>query len=376
MFTMKMSRLFRGVDWVLFLATLPIVGAGILTMNAFVGDNYFASRQIVWLAVSVIVFFGASAIDWRFAKQPRVLIALYILLNLVLGGLFTLSSIKGATSWIHFGLFAVEPGDLMKILLILILAKYFCRRHIEIANIRHIIISGVYALIPFILILLQPDFGTAVVILSIWFGMTMVSGISKKHFFSLVGAGIMIFVILWVSIFTPRQQNRITDFIYPLRDVHGSGYNALQSQIAVGSGQILGKGVGFGTQSRLKFLPEYETDFIFAAFAEEWGFVGVLLLLLCYGVIAWRVVANALVAGTNFETLFCVGYGIFIMTHFAINTGMNVGLLPVTGITLPFMSYGGTHLIVEYLGLGMLMSMRRYAHATHRENMHNEFSGI
>lgn len=373
---MNFRSLFPHVDWVLFLATLPIVGGGILTMNAFTGQNYFAVRQSIWLAVSVLVFLAASRIDWRFAKRPRVLVALYISLNIILLALFTAGRVKGAQSWFSLGFFAVEPVELMKLLLIVMLAKYFHRRHIEIANVKHIIVSGLYAIIPFILVLLQPDFGAAMIIGLVWFGMTMVSGISKKHFFSLIGAGAMIFLLLWMFVFKPYQKNRILNFVDPLRDVRGSGYNAFQSQIAVGSGQLLGKGVGFGTQSRLKFLPEYQTDFIFAAFAEEWGFVGVMIILLCYGIIAWRIVAHAFVAGTNFETLFCAGYGIFIMAHFTINAGMNVGLLPITGITLPFMSYGGTHLITEYLGMGMLASMGRYARATHRENMKNEFLGI
>ncbi|MFA6006702.1 MAG: rod shape-determining protein RodA [Candidatus Paceibacterota bacterium] len=373
---MQIKAFLRGIDWVLFFATLPIVGAGILTMNAFTGQNYFAIRQIIWLLASIFVFFIATRIDWRFAKRPRILVASYLFLNLLLLGLFAAAKIKGASSWFHFGIFAIEPSEFVKILLIIILAKYFHRRHIEIANFKHIFISGLYAAVPLVLVLLQPDFGSAIIILIIWFGMTMVSGISKKHFFTLIGSGILAFLLLWLFIFKPYQKNRILNFIDPLRDVRGSGYNAFQSQIAVGSGQILGKGVGFGTQSRLKFLPEYQTDFIFAAFAEEWGFMGVSLLLICYGIIAWRIIANAFVSGTNFETLFCAGYGIFIMAHFAINAGMNVGLLPVTGITLPFMSYGGTHLIVEYLGLGMIMSMRRYARATHRDNMKNEFLGI
>lgn len=373
---MKLKAFFRQIDWLLFLATLPIIGAGIVTMNSFTGANYFAIRQIIWLFVSVVVFFIASRIDWRFAKRPRVLVLVYVLLNMILLALFAASRIKGAQSWLSFGLFAVEPAELMKLLLVVMLAKYFHRRHIEIANVKHVVVSGIYAAVPFFFVLAQPDFGSAMIIAIIWFGMTMVSGISKKHFFALIGTGVVTFILLWLFVFKPYQKNRILNFIEPLRDIRGSGYNAFQSQIAVGSGQLLGKGVGFGTQSRLKFLPEYQTDFIFAAFAEEWGFIGVLIILLCYGIIAWRIMANAFVGGTNFETLFCVGYGIFIMAHFAINVGMNIGLLPVTGITLPFMSYGGTHLVVEYLGLGMIMSMGRYARATHRDNMQNEFLGI
>ena len=139
--------------------------------------------------------------------------------------------------------------------------------------------------------------------------------------------------------------------------------------VTVGSGELFGKGIGFGTQSRLEFLPEYETDFIFAAFAEEWGFVGVLLLFGLFGVVLWRILANAQYGATNFETLFGVGLAVLFMSHFMIHVGMNIGLLPVTGTTVPFLSYGGSHLVMEFLGLGMLMGMRRYARSIRRDEL-------
>ena len=139
--------------------------------------------------------------------------------------------------------------------------------------------------------------------------------------------------------------------------------------------QVFGKGIGYGTQSRLKFLPEYQTDFIFAAFSEEWGFMGVLILLTCFSIVIWRILHNSFTGATNFEVLFGLGLAIYFMSHFTVNVGMNLGLLPVTGITLPFVSYGGSHLLSEFTGLGILMSMRRYSRATHRDNMKNEFLG-
>ena len=264
----------------------------------------------------------------------------------------------------------------MKLILILVLAKYFSRRHIEIAHYKHILVSGMYAFIPFILVLIQPDFGSAVILFAIWFGMTAVSGISKKHLLVVFGSGALAFVLLWSFVLVPYQKDRIKTFIHPLTDIRGAGYNAYQSTIAVGSGGLFGKGVGYGTQSRLKFLPEYQTDFIFASFAEEWGFVGVTLLLLCYGVIIWRILLNAMHGATNFEILFALGFAVFLMTQFIIHIGMNMGLLPVTGQTLPFMSYGGSHLVTEFAGIGILMSMRQYARVSHPSRMKNEFLGI
>ena len=175
--------------------------------------------------------------------------------------------------------------------------------------------------------------------------------------------------------FKDYQKNRILNFIHPLTDIHGTGYNAYQSTIAVGSGEILGKGLGYGTQSRLKFLPEYQTDFIFAAFAEEWGFIGVLILFFLFGVVIWRTVLIARSGATNFEMLFGAGVAILLIVHFVINVGMNIQLLPVTGTTLPFVSYGGTHLITEFAGLGIMMGMRRYGRTIHKEIGKNEFIG-
>jgi rod shape determining protein RodA len=206
--------------------------------------------------------------------------------------------------------------------------------------------------------------------------MTLVSGISKRHLLIVVGAAVVSLVLLWGFVFQPYQKARIINFVQPLSNIHGSGYSVYQSTIAVGSGQLLGKGVGFGTQSRLNFLPEYQTDFIFAAFSEEWGFVGVIILFILLGLIIWRILRMALHGTTNFEILYGLGLAIYFMTHFIINIGMNLGLMPVTGITLPFMSYGGSHLLAEFIGLGILMGMNRYRRVAHRDDMHNEFLGI
>lgn len=365
------------IDWILVLATLPLLGAGLLTMDSFAGENPFFVRQLIWIGVSLAAFFGVSFLDMRFLKRTSVLVWLFVGSCAVLLTLFVLGhTAKGATSWFSFGGFAFQPSDPVKILVILILAKYFSRRHVEIAHFRHIIVSGVYAFTPFLLVFLQPDFGSAMIIFFIWFGMIMVSGISRKHLFAVFAAGAVAFGALWMFVFADYQKARIVNFFNPLADIRGTGWNAYQSTIAVGSGEVLGKGVGYGTQSRLKFLPEYQTDFVFAAFAEEWGFAGVMLLFTFFGIVMWRILVNALVGAGNFETLFGLGLAIFLMAHFTINIGMNMGLMPVTGITAPFLSYGGSHLLTEFIGLGILMSFRRYARAAHRDDMKNEFLGV
>ncbi len=366
-----------GVDWLLFLFILPILGAGLITMNSFTGESSLFNHQLIWVGISVAIMFALSFVDFRFLKRTDVLVASYLFFIFLLVLLFFFGHrAGGAQSWFDFGSFSFQPSDLMKIVLILMLAKYFSRRHIEIRNIKHIFISGLYAFIPFILIFLQPDFGSAITIFFIWFGVALVSGISKKHLLLILGLMAVSFTFLWAFVFQPYQKARIINFVEPLSDIRGTGYNVYQSTIAVGSGQLTGKGVGFGTQSRLQFLPEYETDFIFAAFSEEWGFVGVLIFFILFCLIMWRILHLSLLGTSNFEILFGLGLSIYLMTHFIINVGMNIGIMPVTGIPLPFMSYGGSHLLTEFIGLGILMGMSRYRRVTHRDDLRNEFLGI
>jgi len=364
------------IDWILFFATLPIFAVGLITMHSFTGDSYFASHQFVWIIISIVVFFIISLIDVRFLRASSVSITLFVLSAILLGSLTIIGKVShGAESWISLGLFSFQPSDFAKLALLIILAKYFSRRHIEIANIRHILVSGLYAFVLFILVLSSPDLGSAMLIFLIWLGMVMISGISKKHLFALFGIGIVSFVLLWSFVFADYQKDRIRSFVNPLADIRGAGYNAYQSTIAIGSGGLFGKGVGYGTQSRLKFLPEYQTDFIFAAFAEEWGFAGVLILFFLYGVIIWRIIAIAIHGASNFEILFGAGTAIFFIVHIAINIGMNLHLLPVTGTYLPLMSYGGTHILMEFTILGILMAMRKYGRIAHKSEIKNEFIG-
>ncbi len=353
------------VDWLLFVPAMLISLAGLVTMDSFSADQYFFVRQSIWILVSVILFFVASSIDWRFLRRTRILVFIFLITVVVLLLLFGLGHVvKGAESWFNLGFFAFQPSDPAKFVTILILAKYFSRRHVEIANIRHILVSSIYAFIIFILVFLQPDFGGAVIIFLIWFGMLLVSGISKKHLAIVAGLCLVVWVGLWVFVFQPYQKARIESFIHPLADIHGAGYNAYQSTIAVGSGQILGKGIGQGSQSKLLFLPEFQTDFIFAAFAEEWGLLGASLLLILCAVLLWRIIGNAIVSASNFEALFALGIFILFSIHIGIHAGMNMGFLPVTGITFPFMSYGGSHLATEWFALGMLSSMKGYSHGS------------
>jgi len=375
-----MTGIFRkllDIDWILFFSAIFITVAGLVTMGSFGTENSYFYKQIIWIPIAVIIFFILSLFDFRFLKRTGVVITIFIISVLLLLALFIVGKVAGgAQSWFDFGGISFQPADFIKLIIIILLAKYFTKRHIEIANIRHIFVSGFYVFVVFALVFLQPDFGSALIIFLIWLGLILLSGISKKHLLAVFLLGSIAFGALWGFVLQPYQKARIVNFIHPLSDIRGTGYSAYQSTIAVGSGQILGKGVGYGTQSKLSFLPEYQTDFIFAAYAEEWGFLGIIFLFILFGILLWRILRIAYYGASNFEILFGCGVAIMFFSHFLINVGMNIGIMPVTGITFPFMSYGGTNLLTSFIALGILMAMRRYGRPAHKDMMKNEFLGI
>ncbi|MDE1925235.1 MAG: rod shape-determining protein RodA [Patescibacteria group bacterium] len=374
--TPTLAKKKSNIDWIAFSAALALCALGLLTMNSFEGLDPFFVRQSVWILLGVIVFFVASSVDWRFLRRSEVAAGIYGVLIVPLFFLIALgTAVKGAKSWLTIGSFGIEPVEFAALALIIVLAKYFSRRHIEIRDIRHILISGAYAGIVFILVALQPDLGGAIIIALMWLGMVLVSGISRRHLFLVISVGAVAFVGLWFFGLHQYQKQRIVSFINPAGDIRGTGYNAYQSTVAVGSGQFVGKGIGYGTQSKLRFLPEYQTDFIFAAFAEEWGFVGILIVFALFGVLFWRIIVAASKGASNFETLFALGVLFYFAAHFILHAGINMGILPVTGTTIPFMSYGGSHLLAEFLALGMLSGMSSYSRATHPDAMKQEFEG-
>lgn len=372
-----MLRKFLDIDWILFFSAVFITIAGLVTMGSFGAENSYFHKQIIWIVISVTIFFILSLFDYRFLKRTGVVITIFSGAILMLLALFIVGKVAGgAQSWFSLGGVSFQPADFIKLIIIILLAKYFSKRHIEIANIRHIFVSGFYVFIVFVLVALQPDFGSALIIFLIWFGLILLSGISKKHLLAVFILGSVAFVLLWNFGLQEYQKSRIVNFIHPLADIRGTGYSAYQSTIAVGSGKLLGKGIGYGTQSKLSFLPEYQTDFIFAAYSEEWGFLGIIFLFTLFGTLIFRVIRNAYYGATNFEILFGCGVAVMFISHFLVNVGMNIGIMPVTGITFPFMSYGGTNLLTSFIGLGILMGMRRYRRSAHKEMMKNEFLGI
>jgi len=371
---MKFSFL-KKIDWWIVAAMIPLFGVSLATISSFsdIGTTLFY-RQLIWVIISMVAFFVISSINLSVLKRSKVLMGLYAFgVALLVSLVFVGATNKGATSWLDFGAFSFQPSDLLKLILILILAKYLARRHVEIRSLKHLLITTVYFAIPFTLIFIQPDFGSAIILFFIWFGMILVAGISKKHVLIMFTVGLGLFMVMWTFVFKEYQKDRLRTFIDPLSDIQGTGYNAYQSVIAVGSGQLVGKGVGYGTQSRLNFLPEYETDFIFAAVSEEWGFVGSVIVLILFGIILIRILIIGYKMNSNFELLFAVGLFFYLMSHVVINIGMNIGVMPVTGVTLPFMSYGGSHLLVECISLGILMSFRNQSRSVYKDDSPDVF---
>ena len=358
----QLKTLFSGFDSVLFFSMLGLSLMGLVTMYSHVGDNTFFNRQLIWIVLAIVVLFVAMIPDYRFLRGGNIAFFFYlIVVSLLVAVLFFGEITLGAQSRFDLGFFSLQPSDPAKLILIIVLAKYFAKRHELIGDFRHILVSGTYALIVFGLVFIQPDFGSAVILFFVWLGMVLVSGIKLRHLATVFLLGIVAFVAMWQFVFLDYQKQRILTFVDPLSDIQGAGYNAYQSTVAIGSGEVFGKGIGYGTQSKLLFLPEYETDFIFAAFAEEWGLIGVLVLFVLFSVVVYRLLTHAIAGDTNFERLFASGVCIFLIAHFFVHIGMNIGLLPVTGTTIPFLSYGGSHLLTEFLAVGMVMGMRRYA---------------
>ncbi|MES2749204.1 MAG: FtsW/RodA/SpoVE family cell cycle protein [Patescibacteria group bacterium] len=361
---------FQSFDVVLFGTTLLLTLLGLATMYSYQGDNAYFNRQILWIGVALVAFFATLLPDYRFFRVGNTTFFFYIGIVLALILVLFIGEITlGAQSRFDLGFFSLQPADPAKLILIIVLAKYFSKRHELIGDFRHIIISGLYAFVIFGLVFIQPDFGSGIILFFIWFGMILAAGIKLRHLLVVFLLGAITFGGMWQFAFQDYQKERIMTFLDPLADIQGAGYNAYQSTVAVGSGELFGKGIGYGTQSKLLFLPEYETDFIFAAFAEEWGLLGVFLLFCGFGIVVWRLLTHAILGASNFETLFATGVVILLTSHFFVHIGMNIGLLPVTGTTVPFLSYGGSHLVTEYVAIGMVFAMRRYARINKRASL-------
>jgi rod shape determining protein RodA len=349
-------------DSVLFLALFVLIALGLLVLwsISFQDDSPFlsAKKQMVFLGISICFFILFSFLDWRIFNNSSLIIFFYLfsIVLLILVLLFG-DKTSGSAGWFNFGAFSFQPVEVAKIALILVLAKYLSSRHLEIWQFRHLVVSGLFTFVPFSLVAIQPDLGGAMIFGVIWLGLVAISGIRIKQVVLLVVLFLIIAGFAWSFLLHPYQQSRILSFFNPAEDLLGSGYNREQALIAIGSGRIFGKGLGWGSQTHLRFLPLSKTDFIFASLAESLGLVGVSILLICFVIIFQRLIMWANIFSYNFCKLFTIGFTIKLLIEAFINIGMNLGLLPIIGIALPFLSMGGSHLLAEFIGLGMINSM-------------------
>ncbi len=354
----------KKLDWVLIICAFLLVGFGLLSLYSSSlrrGDFLNFKKQLIFFAISIFLLFFLSFFDWRILKEdPYLVLILYFFSLLGLVGLYFFSfKIRGVRTWYKLGPISVDPIEFMKIILIVLLAKYFSKRHVEIYQLTHIFISGLYVFLPAFLIFFQPNLGSALILILLWLGILIVSGIKLRHFFLLCLFGLLFFIFAWFFLLKDYQKARVISFFIPY-DPLGVNWNQNQAKIAIGSGGIFGRGFKKGSQTQYGFLPEPQTDFIFAAIAEEFGLAGGGFLLFLFGVLLWRIMKIALSAQNNFSRLFATGFAIYLISQIFINIGMNLGLLPIVGISLPLVSYGGSSLIATFIGLGILESIKTH----------------
>lgn len=338
----------------LFLPAGLLAGAGLLTLSSIAPKLFLA--QLMWVLVgsALILFFRTIDTGAFLASRWFVWGVFGLSVLLLLAAYFTAPVIRGVRSWIVVGPLRFQPVELAKLGLIMLYASYFSRRHVAIARVRHLATSLLFFLIPGALTLLQPDLGSVVILFGIWFGFLLASGLPRKWIFISFAAFGIIAVLGWTYFLADYQKNRIAGVISPEQDTLGVNYSVSQSKIAIGSAGLWGKGYGQGTETQLGFLTEPATDFIFSAFAEEWGVVlGIVLVGVLVGLIL-SVLAIGMRARTNFERFFCIGTAITWGLHFIVNMGSALGLFPVVGVTLPFVSYGGSSLLVNFLFLAIV----------------------
>lgn len=357
----------KKIDFWLIGAVLVLVFIGLImiySLGTTRTDNlqYFW-RQLGWVGLSIFVFLVLSLIDFRaFNTYPLLIVAAYlVVVVLLVAVLFFGKNISGNRAWFAIGPFTLQPVEFAKAILILYLAKYFSEKNIEIWRMRHIIISAVILFGFAGLVFLQPDWGSALVLIGIWFLMLLSSGARTNQIF---GLGLLFLLFLgmsWQFFFTDQQRSRIEAFIFPQKDPLGVSYSQNQALIAIGSGGFWGKGLGQGTQTQLGFLPAARTDFIFSAIAEELGFVGVLAVLGSFVVMFWRLFILAMAGINNFVRMFALGFMAWNFVELVIHVGMNLGILPVIGIPLPFVSYGGSHMLALFVALGIVNSINLYS---------------
>lgn len=348
----------RHFDWklngaVLFLSAASLVGLASIRVDLF-------WKQLLFVGIGLTIMLFVTYFDWRsFVNYRGVILGIYgVALGLLALTLAVAPSIRGNKAWIPLGPFQLQGSVFANLALIVVLASFFRKSHRSIAQLSTLGKSFIFFAIPAALVYLQPDLGSVLLMFSVWFGFILVSGIRWRHLVSVLLIIVMLIGLGWVVFLKPYQKDRIVGVFFPNRDVLGVNYNVIQAKIAIGSAGLFGKGFRQGTQVQLGFLPEAQTDFIFSGITDEWGLVTAFLLIGAFFMMIMRIVAIGLEERNNFSQFICLGTAIFLVANFVFNTGSNLGLLPVIGVPYPFLSYGGSHILVEFILLGMVQSIK------------------
>lgn len=357
-------RFVQELDWTIILVSLVLCAAGLLMIysarRAQDDGLFFVRKQAIAMGIGVVAMFLAASIPVQTWQRWTAWLYTANIVLLVYLDFFGRTT-KGAQRWIPLpGGFNLQPSELAKIFIILTLAHWLSSREEKIRSPGLVVRSLLYIGIPVLLIFKQPDLGTALVVMAIWFGMMLLAGARLKHLGVVLIVGLLAFTAMWhLNVLEDYQKNRLVAFLDPQRDPLGSGYHILQARIAVGSGQVFGKGLFHGTQNLLLFIPEQHTDFIFTVVAEETGFAGSVGLLFGYGVLLWRLSTLILRAHRPYTRLIAGGITTFFAYHIIVNIGMVIGILPVVGVWLPFMSFGGTAVVTCFVALGLMQAIHR-----------------
>lgn len=360
----------RSVDWMLMFATFALVLFGLASIYSVAlsqesSDFLNVKKQLIAVILGFTIL-GIMAV-WNFRLLRNYSMAIYVIgILAMIAVLIFGTTVRGTTGWFDFGVFNVQPVEFMKVALAIQLATYFSQHARKDLGLKEIVQSGAMTFVPVALTILQPDFGSAMLLLAIWVVLIFFAGIRMKHVATLAVIFAITAVFGWFFILADYQQARLTTFINPSVDPLGQGYNVTQAIIAVGAGGWFGRGLGFGSQSQLKFLPESQTDFVFAVIAEELGFVGIVLTIGAFVLLFYRIYRRATLTRDDFTSFLLLGIGGVLFAQFFVNVGMNLGLLPVTGVTLPLVSYGGSSLVFTLFMLGIVQSVAVQSRASDR----------
>ena len=364
-FSMESKRLLRRIDFMLLLSATAIVIFGLVTISSATHINtpgeerfWFVQRQGIFALINAVLAFLFMNFDYRGLQQYGRGLYIFNLIMLLAVMLFGHAAL-GAQRWIQIGPISLQPSEFSKLIMIICMAAILEERMGRLNTIQDLIPIAGYIGLPFLLVLKQPDLGTSLVFMAIFFGMVIACGMPWRIFTFIVMLGVAAFPVLW-HFMKDYQKMRIMVFLDPNVDPLGSGYHIIQSKIAIGSGMLFGKGLFEGTQSQLNFLPENHTDFIFAVVGEELGFVGAVVLLLLYLIVLWRGIMIAKDAADVFGRLLAVGITSMLAFHVLVNVGMTTGIMPVTGIPLPLMSYGISSLTTNILAIAILLNINMH----------------